>query len=253
MVFAQTIARQIAMKNFLFIVCFLAGSLLVYAQPDTEKKNAIKIPAIETKKPDTSSQKLIIKPKSNIGITKTKNNISGIPLESKYKLSKPKKEFSMIDNSGLRNPGEIFEKRYQDRIRTESSITKKTMKDVFLGDISSDGVFVKIVCRDHEFPDGDLIRVLLNDEIIISSMLLTSGYRGFDVVLEPGVNKIDFLALNQGDSGPNTAEFIVYDDEGNMVSNKRWNLLTGVKATVNVIKKKTQENTSSSEESNDNN
>ncbi|MBO6630415.1 MAG: hypothetical protein JJ936_02445 [Psychroserpens sp.] len=238
------------MKNFLFILCFLTGSLLAYAQPDTEKKNSIKIPAIETKKPDTSSQKLIIKPKSNIGITKTKNNI---PLESKYKLSKPQKEFSMIDNSGLRNPGEIFEKRYNDRIATESGITKKTMKDVFLGDISSDGVFVKIVCRDHEFPDGDMIRVLLNDEIIISSMLLTSGYRGFDVVLEPGVNKIDFLALNQGDSGPNTAEFIVYDDEGNMVSNKRWNLLTGVKATVNVIKRKTQDTSSSSEEASNNN
>ena len=250
MVFVLAIPRQIAMKNFLFILCFLTGSLLAYAQPDTEKKNSIKIPAIETKKPDTSSQKLIIKPKSNIGITKTKNNI---PLESKYKLSKPQKEFSMIDNSGLRNPGEIFEKRYNDRIATESGITKKTMKDVFLGDISSDGVFVKIVCRDHEFPDGDMIRVLLNDEIIISSMLLTSGYRGFDVVLEPGVNKIDFLALNQGDSGPNTAEFIVYDDEGNMVSNKRWNLLTGVKATVNVIKRKTQDTSSSSEEASNNN
>lgn len=252
MVFVSIMSTRIAMRIFLFIICFMAGSVSVFAQPDTEKKNAIKIPAIETKKPDTSSQKLIIKPKSNIGITKTKKNISGIPLESKYKLSKPKKEFSMIDNSGLRNPGEIFEKRFNN-VATESGLKVQTMKDVFLGDISSNGVFVNIVCRDHEFPDGDLIRVLVNDEIIISSMLLTSGYRGFDIVLEPGVNKIDFLALNQGDSGPNTAEFIVYDDEGNMVSNKRWNLLTGVKATINVIKKKSPETASADSEEKDKN
>ena len=44
------------------------------------------------------------------------------------------------------------------------------------------------------------------------------------------------LALNQGESGPNTAEFQVYDDKGNLVSSKQWNLLTGVKATIVVTK-----------------
>jgi hypothetical protein len=31
-------------------------------------------------------------------------------------------------------------------------------------------------------------------------------------------NKIDFEALNQGSSGPNTAEFKVYDDKGSLIS-----------------------------------
>jgi hypothetical protein len=43
---------------------------------------------------------------------------------------------------------------------------------------------------------------------------LNSNFKGFEIVLEKGFNKIDFVALNQGSSGPNTAEFKVYDDKG---------------------------------------
>ena len=51
-----------------------------------------------------------------------------------------------------------------------------------------------------------------------------------------GFNIIDFVALNQGSSGPNTAEVRVYDDAGNLVGNNRWNLATGVKATYIIYK-----------------
>jgi hypothetical protein len=110
------------------------------------------------------------------------------------------------------------------------------MSDQFLGDFKNNGTLVNIRCRDHEFPDGDLVRVFVNDEIFIPSLLLTSGYKSFDVPLSIGFNKIVFLALNQGESGPNTAEFQVYDDNGVLVSSKKWNLLTGVKAIIVVAK-----------------
>lgn len=222
------------MKQRLVFLLFVFSVFSVFAQPDTEKKNSIKIPAIETKKKDTTPQ-LIIKPNSKIGLTKPKKNNSGISIESKVSIEKEKKEFSMFDNKGLRNPGEIYEKRFN-KIAVEQGLKIETMADVFLGDISNNGKFVKIICRDHEHPDGDLIRVFVNDDIIVPSMVLTAGYQGFDVTLRPGINKIVFQALNQGESGPNTAEFLVYDDNGNLVSSKKWNLLTGVKATVNVIK-----------------
>ncbi|MFT7157938.1 MAG: hypothetical protein ACI8Q1_002963, partial [Parvicella sp.] len=45
-----------------------------------------------------------------------------------------------------------------------------------------------------------------------------------------------FEALNQGDSGPNTAELHVYDDKGMLVSAHEWNLLTGNKASIIVYK-----------------
>jgi len=225
-------------KRLIFLLLMLC-TCSVFAQPDKNEKKSIRIPAIETKEKDSTPQ-LIIKPDSKIGITKPKKNIAGIPTESKVSLKKPEKEFSMIHDNGLRNPGEIFEQRFN-KVAVEQGLKIETMSDVFLGDIKSNGAFVRIVCRDHEYPDGDLVRVFVNDELIIPTLLLTSGYKGFNVTLTPGVNKIVFLALNQGDSGPNTAEFIVYNDKGDLVSSKKWNLLTGVKATVNVIKESTEE------------
>lgn len=226
------------MKHNIILLLFSLFALQVFAQPpDTNEKKTIKIPAKETEKKDTTSVNLDIKPNSKIGITKTNKNIAGIniPKESKGSITKTKKEFSMIDDNGLRNPGEMFEQRFN-KVAVEQGLKIETMADVFLGEIKSNGAFVKIICRDHEYPDGDLVQVKVNDDIIIPRLLLTGAYKGFDVTLTPGSNKIEFLALNQGDSGPNTAEFIVYDDNGNLVSSKKWNLLTGVKATVIVLK-----------------
>lgn len=226
------------MKKNIILLLFSLFALQVFAQPpDTNEKKSIKIPAKETEKKDTTSVKFDIKPNSKIGITKTKKNIAGItiPKESKESVTKSKKEFSMIDDNGLRNPGEMFEQRFN-KVAVEQGLKIETMADVFLGEIKSNGAFVRIVCRDHEYPDGDVVQVRVNDEIIVPRLLLTGGYKGFNVDLIVGNNKIEFIALNQGESGPNTAEFIVYDDNGNLVSSKKWNLLTGVKATVMVIK-----------------
>ena len=104
---------------------------------------------------------------------------------------------------------------------------------------------IKIACRDHEYPDGDRVQIMLNGYIVKSNLLLTSNYRRVEVVLADGKNTVDIIALNQGESGPNTAEFVVYDDKGKVISSKEWNLLTGVKATIifnnekAVIKQKT--------------
>ncbi|MFD2917716.1 hypothetical protein [Psychroserpens luteus] len=225
------------MKKNILLLFFTLFALQVFAQPDTNEKKSIKIPAKETEKKDTTSVKLDIKPNSKIGITKTKKNIAGItiPKESKESATKPKKEFSMIHDNGLRNPGELFQEKFN-KVAVEQGLKIETMADVFLGEIRSNGAFVRIVCRDHEYPDGDLVQVKVNDDIIVPRLLLTGGYKGFNVDLNVGSNKIEFLALNQGDSGPNTAEFIVYNDNGTVVSSKKWNLLTGVKATIIVLK-----------------
>ncbi|MEM5564848.1 hypothetical protein WNY78_07015 [Psychroserpens sp. AS72] len=225
-------------KNIILLLLFSLFALHVFAQPpDTNEKKSIKIPAKETKEKDTASVKLDIKPNSKIGITKTKKNISGItvPKVSKESITKPKKEFSMIHDNGLKNPGELFEEKFN-KVAVEQGLKIETMADVFLGEIKSNGAFVRIVCRDHEYPDGDIVQVKVNDDIIVPRLVLTGGYKGFNVDLNVGSNKIEFTALNQGESGPNTAEFIVYDDNGNLVSSKKWNLLTGVKATVIVVK-----------------
>jgi hypothetical protein len=51
-----------------------------------------------------------------------------------------------------------------------------------------------------------------------------------------GLNTISFKALNQGTSGPNTASFMVFDENGKVLTSKEWNLATGAKATLSVAK-----------------
>jgi hypothetical protein len=84
--------------------------------------------------------------------------------------------------------------------------------------------------------DGDVIRIFVNGDVIRGQVTLDASFRGFDLQLLPGENRIDFEALNQGDSGPNTAELHVYDDQGILVSAHEWNLLTGNKASIIVYK-----------------
>jgi hypothetical protein len=221
----------------LVVLFFIVFAFQSHALQDRNEKKSIKIPAKKTEKKDTVSVKLDITPNSKISITNTTKSISGIkvPNERKISISKPKKEFSMIDDNQLRNPGEMFEKRFN-KVAVEQGLSIETMADVFLGEIRSNGAFVRIVCRDHEYPDGDMVQVKVNGDVIIPRLILTGGYKGFNVPLVVGSNIIEFRALNQGDSGPNTAEFIVYNDDGSLASSKKWNLLTGVKATVIVLK-----------------
>ena len=84
---------------------------------------------------------------------------------------------------------------------------------------------------------SDRVRITVNDSIVIYNLYLESSFSGFKLPLTTGFNKIDFIALNQGSSGPNTAELRVFDDSNSLISSNQWNLSTGAKATFIVVKK----------------
>jgi len=109
-------------------------------------------------------------------------------------------------------------------------------KDQYLGDFKTTAKKATFMYRDHEFVDGDMIRIYVNGEIAIPQARLEGSFRGFDLPLQDGFNKIDFEALNQGSSGPNTAQLNIYDEIGNLLASYEWNLLTGNKATAIVVK-----------------
>ncbi len=134
------------------------------------------------------------------------------------------------------NSNELYLSRLN-RKETESNKNINKFKvDQFLGEIRNDGEYVNIILRDHEYPDGDLIKVEVNESVVMPAILLTEKAKGFKLDLKSGFNVVDFVALNQGSSGPNTAEIIVYDDKGKLVGTNRWNLATGVKATYIIYK-----------------
>ncbi|WP_036380313.1 hypothetical protein [Muricauda sp. MAR_2010_75] len=108
--------------------------------------------------------------------------------------------------------------------------------DQYLGDLKTTSKFVGIVCRDHEYVDGDRIKIYLNGEVVEYNLLLSGSFRGVNLDLTQGFNRIEFEALNQGSSGPNTAQVVVADEKGQVIHNNRWNLSTGSKASLIIVK-----------------
>jgi len=109
-------------------------------------------------------------------------------------------------------------------------------KDMYLGDIKTNSKYVTIQYRDHEYVDGDRVRIFVSGEMVVSNAYMEGSFRGFNLPLVDGFNKIDFEALNQGSSGPNTAQLQILDEVGNILASYEWNLLTGRKATAIVVK-----------------
>ena len=118
----------------------------------------------------------------------------------------------------------------------EKGNAKSFYGDQYLGDVKSSAKFVGIVCRDHEYVDGDRVKIYANDEVVEPNILLTGSFKGINLNLDKGFNKLDFEALNQGTSGPNTAQVDVYDDKGQLIYSNKWNLSTGSKATLIIVK-----------------
>jgi hypothetical protein len=110
------------------------------------------------------------------------------------------------------------------------------MVDQYLGDFKSNAPFVQVIFRDHEVADGDRVRILYNDREVEANVLLQERFKRLNIDLISGFNKIEFIALNQGESGPNTAEIRVYDNVGGLIMANQWNLATGNKATLILVK-----------------
>ena len=80
-----------------------------------------------------------------------------------------------------------------------------------------------------------MIRIFLNEQVVSDNIGLKGNYYVYYITLEKGYNRIDFQAINQGLSGPNTAELNLYDANGNLISSKEWALGTGQNATLGVL------------------
>lgn len=225
------------MKLYFLLFFFTIFSLSSFSQIDNTN-TSIAIPAIKSDK-DSIDTKAVLP-------AKPLNDKINLPSYKAPQVSNnlnfPKKEFSMFPQEQFGNPGELYVKQINKNIANvklspeEIERRNGSTTDQFLGDFKSGAKFVNVVYRDHGYTDGDIIQVLVNDDIVHARVYLTGGYKGFKLNLQKGFNKIDFLALNQGESGPNTAEFQVVDDAGNLVSHNQWNLATGVKATIIIVK-----------------
>lgn len=133
------------------------------------------------------------------------------------------------------DPEAIFknESLYKKEANSEGIFYRKNQ---FLGSFKTKTITSTIRYRDAAFVDGDKIKVHLNDKVIEPEVSLDGEFQGFKITLVDGVNKIDFEALNEGFASPNTAQFEVYDDKGVVISASQWNVGTGYKAAIILVK-----------------
>ena len=183
---------------------------------------------------ENSNRKIDIKPpKTSVNIPPVINKNPNSFTFKKIVKKKDEKGFMIADNEYFLNPGDTYLKRLnKEKEKNPNNYTG----DAYLGDVKTISETANIVCRDFEYVDGDRVSIMVNDEIIVQNLTLNSSFRGINLKLKEGFNKIDFIALNQGDSGPNTAELRIYDDNDVLISSNQWNLATGAKATLIIVK-----------------
>ena len=133
------------------------------------------------------------------------------------------------------NPDELFNNNvlYKREANVEGIFYRR---NEYLGGFVTKSFTSTIRYRDAAFVDGDKIKVYLNDKVIEPEVILDGSYKGFKINLVKGINKIDFEALNEGSASPNTAEFQVYDDKGEVIESSQWNVGKGYKAVIILYK-----------------
>ncbi len=151
--------------------------------------------------------------------------------ESKYLREKPKTIDFREKPNNLKTAGDAVKEKWT----ADKEALNKYKEDQYLGDFKTTGKFVELYCRDHQFVDADQVNIYVNGNFV-KRVVLGSGYHPVLVTLESGFNNIEFEAINQGSSGPNTAQLKVLEENGNLVASKEWNLLTGAKASLIVVK-----------------
>jgi len=152
--------------------------------------------------------------------------------ESRFLRDKPKGIDLRENPNNLMTQADAMKERWA----KDAEVLEEYRMDQSLGNVVTQGQFVEVYCRDHQFIDGDKVQIIVNGELIEAAVLLTAGFKPVLVNLQDGFNSIQFVALNQGSSGPNTAELRVLSEKGEMLAKKEWKLLTGAKAELIVVK-----------------
>lgn len=212
------------MKKIVVTLFIGLSVLLTKAQPFETAKKEIPVVVPLENAPEISIPK---RPLSlSVGTKNTENSL----------FKTPEKQIDFTGKSDLVRRKVDFKPNYgvlNDHQREQANVPKG---DQFFGDFVNNGGYVNVYCRDYQAIDGDRVSILVNEKVEIHDVFLVESYRGFQIRLKPGFNKIEFLALNQGESGPNTADFKVLDEKGNVIAQNTWNLATGSKAQFVIIK-----------------
>jgi len=184
-------------------------------------------------------------PRSNNTITPTPDPVTTetpTPLAppkrsfSSYDLEKKGSNFSMMKNDGFVSRAAEYEEKVNTAVREKGEPNTTVRENQFFGEIRTKSPYLEVLAADYGAQDGDRIRVLINGIVVIPEFTLANTYTPIILPLNEGFNKIDFQAMNQGTTGPNTAIFYIHDNKEVLLKEGQWALATGFNGTVMVIK-----------------
>jgi hypothetical protein len=218
-------------KIFTLLICILSTTTFV-AQLDksngANNEGKIKASVLKnTKKAETPNSIELV---GNKGFEKA--------YDKEQEKLKKKQEEDNLKNKGITSKKQLSEARFLKAFKKINGQYIYPVINQDLGGFRTNSSSVNIICRDFQYPDGDRVTIMVNNIPVVTNIILKQQYQSFTIPLEIGVNKISFVALNQGTSGPNTAAFKVYDDAGVLLSSNEWNLATNAKATIVIAKDK---------------
>ena len=204
--------------RFIIILCFFI-SFQIFSQEglDSRTIKSISIPAIEDENSLPNLKPEIKKP-----------SLPSIDLNNPLTDPKP---FYMNKESDLLDAGEELQKKWD-----ENKLKASAKYDQYLGNYKTKSNYLGLQCRDFGRVDGDYVRIIVNDVVVRNSLRLVGGFKGVNIDLVDGLNRIDIIAINEGTASPNTGHFAVIDAEGNTITSQKWNLFSSGKATMVVHK-----------------
>ena len=211
----------------LFLLIFINLNFLSYSQQDSSVKTLI-IKSLEDNEIPINTFPV------KVPLIRGLTNKLVVPFFN-YNLNNAlkKPDFDITKRTDLVTPTWDIKQTFKEG----NSTSTKFRKDYYLGELETDSKYIIIKCRDHEYVDGDRIKLLLNNIVIHPNINLTASYYTIDIDLDEGYNNIEFVALNEGESSPNTAQLSVFDENGVNLSNNKWLITTGYKARLVVFKK----------------
>jgi len=213
--------------NLIVVLLLMGIQHTVYAQLDSNQEK-FRIKALALEKNDLSEQfPLMLSPIK--GLTDKGFTITmGIkPIDGFAK-----KKYGITETRDVVDPTWEIKQQFNEN-RTNVS---KFDRNFYLGDIKTTSKYIRILCRDHEYEDGDRIKLMLNKAIIHPNITLRNSAYIIDVELDEGLNTIEFYALNEGSSSPNTAQLRVYNEDDSLIGSGEWLLTTGYKASLIVLR-----------------
>jgi hypothetical protein len=241
------------MKVALSIMVFFLGTTIGFSQ----KNEFLKKKAF----PITPSKK-IEAPKPEKPEPKPENPFTGIapvnpkvtddkPAENSNPFSNPapmmpsksigtSKPISMQNKNPFVNSGDKIVEKLNNKLRSQEgnpnidySVFRKNES---FGEFRTKSTFVTLSCKDHGEIDGDRISVYVNGKMYIEQITLQYDFQQINVNLVKGINKIDFVMLNEGYSSPNTTQYIILDDQNKVISGQVYALATGFKASIIIVR-----------------